>query len=831
MYTDGKYARTRGKSLAGGYTTIPEVPDPIAEHGVTLEVLGEDDEARELGLFYSRVDTSPYEPISPSELEALGTEKRSQLLAARDREAARLAGGASAAASPAEQAFPAGGRPRSSSRRSSQGSIPGRSDSRGRGEPLVVLSRDGSLIVPTEDLVEIDGRYSWRERALSYIRARVPSLSLPFPGLDARGFAESPSAEQPEADGSEAAWLTGGPERSFSTRKKSSGRMNAAQSFSFSDLLPGRKTSLRTPRQGTHAKRRAGQFSGNLGGVDDEALIRIEDVEALQSYTVSSSRALSRAVSRAQRDTAISLGLPELTGSSDLSEIHNEVLEFRQDIHDLLGLRPASKADARERRAAEASGHDSSEDAALLGPEQKEGKQGARGKRGRRGPRRRQGKAGEGLQTAAQLDSGEEAPPPTGKASVVSTLLNALNTNIGCGSLTIPYDLALMGWVPGLVFLLLMTATSILAGLLLVVSSDYTGRFQYGEVVKKVFNSQKLKILLNILLIIYLAGCCMSNSIITKHNFFWWSCAPDDDDCKQASSLGKPLWWYNNALLWGIMFVVCLPFCCLPNLNLLKFNAYITMVAYLYLVVSCAILFFDSRKHPEMLPDHGPPVLVNRDAFSFISAFPLLSQAFTMHYQILNLYREIRGRTSHKMKIGVYGDLGIMLVSYLIMGVFSYFTMTDALTSDITADLARVSPRPIYLTVESVLILLLMIVHYPLPVFALRRAVESFIWGERQPPLKWSCCISAGVVLMATLVGTFVDSVSTVISFTSSIAGTSLVYLFPAAMCLVISKQAHSRRLRWISIFILTYGAALMALGLFSAVYKEIYLPISRAVA
>jgi len=828
MYRRRRYADTRGKSLTGGYTTIPEAPDPVAENGVMLEVLGEDSEKHKLDAFYSMVDTTPYEPLAPSQLAALGAGRRADLLEARAREESRIVGDAQELPPPAERARSVGEERRSSSPELASRQFQGRSASVDRAFPHVVLSKDGSLIVPTEQLVKIDGNYSWRERALSYIRAMHPTLSLHTQSSAQPGPASPRPPEFSEGNGVET-WLTGesaGTEASRSSSRGSTRKRRLGRSASVAGLLLGPKRTLHSPRQQGQPRKGGGLFSGDLGNVDNESLLQAPDIDSLQGYLQSPPRASSRAASRLTGASLISLDLPELTGSSDLSEIHEEVLELRQGVHDLLALTSPAKAESKAEPSAGESGQDSSEAATLL----------PSGKKRARGGRRRFAGAARAVQTAGTAEteflsrSREAAPAPTGKASVVSTLLNALNTNVGCGSLTIPYDLALMGWLPGVIFTLLMTATSILAGLLLVIASDYTGRFQYGEVVKRVFNSNKLKILLNLLLIVYLAGCCMSNSIITKHNFFWWSCAPDDEACIANTALGKPVWWYSNALLWGLMFVVCLPFCCLPNLELLKFNAYVTVVSYLYLVVSCVVLFFDARGRPELLPEHGPPILLNRDPFSFISAFPLLSQAFTMHYQILNLYREIRGRTAQKMKVGIYGDILLMLVSYLIMGLFSYFTLTDTLTSDITADLARVSPQPVYLTVESVLILLLMIVHYPLPVFALRRAVESFMWGEKQPPLKWSCCIAAAVVFLATLVGTFVDSVSSVISFTSSIAGTSLVYLFPAAMCLTISKQVHSRRLRWISLGILVYGATLMVLGLFSAVYKEIYLPIARAV-
>ena len=63
-----------------------------------------------------------------------------------------------------------------------------------------------------------------------------------------------------------------------------------------------------------------------------------------------------------------------------------------------------------------------------------------------------------------------------------------------------------------------------------------------------------------------------------------------------------------------------------------------------------------------------------------------------------------------------------------------------------------------------------MVCHYPLPVYAMRRSIESFIYGKNEEPKDSMRYILASLIVLVSLVpGTFITSIDMVLDFTSSL--------------------------------------------------------------
>lgn len=73
-----------------------------------------------------------------------------------------------------------------------------------------------------------------------------------------------------------------------------------------------------------------------------------------------------------------------------------------------------------------------------------------------------------------------------------------------------------------------------------------------------------------------------------------------------------------------------------------------------------------------------------------------------------------------------------------------------------------------------------MIAHYPLPCFGLRKIIESLIWGDKGPEKKyWNWVIAFLLVSICGIPGSILPSIDIVLSFSSSIAGSFIIFVFP----------------------------------------------------
>lgn len=140
---------------------------------------------------------------------------------------------------------------------------------------------------------------------------------------------------------------------------------------------------------------------------------------------------------------------------------------------------------------------------------------------------------------ASAVQDDQESKPVVhdGSATVLSSSFNLSNTIIGCGIMTLPFNLYNCGWVLGMFCLLLVGLSSGYAFNLLTVASEYTGFFQYRDIALKLYG-QKFSLFIGIIVIIYTFGSIASYCIVLRDNMFWWSEPTSENDYKRRASCG-----------------------------------------------------------------------------------------------------------------------------------------------------------------------------------------------------------------------------------------------------------------------------------------------------
>lgn len=276
-------------------------------------------------------------------------------------------------------------------------------------------------------------------------------------------------------------------------------------------------------------------------------------------------------------------------------------------------------------------------------------------------------------------------------------------------------------------------------------------------------------------------------------------------------------------LLAGIMLGIILPLCFLPNLENLKFNSYLIFVVIVYVAIVC-VYVFAKEAGANTLPTDTAAVV--RSA-SMIQAFPLTTQAFNSQYNFLNLYRELANRKKNGANV-VIGNILTILAIYAVIGFFGYFACgSGSIEADILVSLKKEGGVLVY--IANVGMIILMICHYPVPVYSLRKVIEMYAFKtENYQNKKVSYAISAAIVLSATIIGMFLRSIDNVLDFTGSLAGGTLGMIIPGILGYKLGRNNMHKSWVVSGMFLCIVGAIITVLGFGMACYKWIALPLIR---
>ena len=89
----------------------------------------------------------------------------------------------------------------------------------------------------------------------------------------------------------------------------------------------------------------------------------------------------------------------------------------------------------------------------------------------------------------------------------------------------------------------------------------------------------------------------------------------------------------------------------------------------------------------------------------------------------------------------------------------------------------------------------LMICHYPLPVYSLRKSIEGLAFHtDSYENNKVSYLISTIIVICATMIGMFLKSIDNILDFTSSLAGGTLGFIMPGLFFWKMGKLFENKK-------------------------------------
>lgn len=250
------------------------------------------------------------------------------------------------------------------------------------------------------------------------------------------------------------------------------------------------------------------------------------------------------------------------------------------------------------------------------------------------------------------------------------SIFSLIAITLGSGTLSFPYGVMMNGYILGPIIIVLGALLSYYTGMLIVKSSERTGRTRYEDIAFAIYG-KRMAIVVSYLNLLCLIGFTFSNIVYIK------KAVPE---LLESYFDDIPYWLGNNhdgQKVWGFLFafVVMLPMSITRFVNKLRYFSFLGVLCSMYLCMAVVCVFFFDKN---LVPDESEN-LQQIEPFKFsytgiMTTFPLIVFAYMYQTNIPMIYRELELRNSKVMsKVVSTGSL-LAVVFYILIGVFGYAT-------------------------------------------------------------------------------------------------------------------------------------------------------------
>ncbi|KAH0577111.1 putative Amino acid transporter [Spironucleus salmonicida] len=383
--------------------------------------------------------------------------------------------------------------------------------------------------------------------------------------------------------------------------------------------------------------------------------------------------------------------------------------------------------------------------------------------------------------------------PDPAKQTPLTCIFNFVNSTLGSGVLTLPYVFFLLGYILAPIVSICFSLLALASFYMLASAAKYTNRYQYSTICDKLFKTKFAGIVCSLLQIIFIQGALISYIVVIKDNM--WFFTPEQK-------------LYRDLTVSGLILFIVLPLTFLRTLNKLKFTSYLIIFVFIY-IIAALIIFNVQNDTP------GQVVAFNVN-FSSLTAISLSIHSYSSQYNFINLFYELKQREKNIHKVIITNQI-IVTSIYLTVGFLGYFCYKNQVKPDILSNFQG----SVLAKIANFSMIFFMIIHYPLPVYGMRKAVESFIVKKnREASNFFRILIATLIVSISLVIGIFVNSIDNIIDFSSTIAGGGLGFIYPPLLLAIICKREQRTKLFVGCIIQLIIGISLVLTGFVSVCFK-----------
>ncbi|KAI8956713.1 transmembrane amino acid transporter protein-domain-containing protein [Daldinia sp. FL1419] len=402
-----------------------------------------------------------------------------------------------------------------------------------------------------------------------------------------------------------------------------------------------------------------------------------------------------------------------------------------------------------------------------------------------------------------------------GQATMVSSVINLLNTIIGAGTLAMPSAMSHFGMVFGVIVILWSGFTSAFGLYLQSRCARYLDRGTSSFFALSQMTYPNAAVIFDAAIAIKCFGVSVSYIIIIG------DLMPGVVEGFSARAASIPYLMDRNFWITVFMLVI-IPLSFLRRLDSLKYTSIIALVSIGYLIVLVVYHF-------------AADTLAPRDKIRFISwggpvealaSLPVVVYAYTCHQNMFSILNEISSNSPSSIMGVISSSIGSAAFVYILVSITGYLTFGN----DVTGNIVSMYPASIASTIAKGAIVLLVTFSIPLQIHPCRASVDAVLkWRPRDvsgpqgrtnspggrpllpnPAQSRSdhgsnapmsdlrfAILSTVIVVLAYVVSLTVVSLERVLAYVGSTGSTSISFILPGLFYYKISDpdSIHQQRL------------------------------------
>lgn len=366
--------------------------------------------------------------------------------------------------------------------------------------------------------------------------------------------------------------------------------------------------------------------------------------------------------------------------------------------------------------------------------------------------------------------------------SIRGSILTLMSIGIGAGALTIPYALALTGFILGSLILVVCAWLTLFTLRLVVESSIATGVRNYVDLTRETLGAKAEKFV-QLNQVVLLGGACVTFQIILSKLIQWFVYT-------------LTAWEQINSYFYYVMislatnYLIILPLSLKQNLHEFRYISIIALGSIIYVTL---VLLFQLPGYLEI--NYSPERLVwfDWDVVHILKAFSMCSFSFGMHNHILPIYYELQDRTEKRMGKVLNRSVFIIFAIYLLIGLAGYFS-----TFEKTPDIVIIRERAVKtfwnaLAIQVALftLILLLLIHAPIVYFPTKHLVFKAYLDSTEVDSDLNRAFCLFFFSLSVLLAILFPNIVATISFLGGLTGSCLFFLIPTW----VYAQTHAQEL------------------------------------
>ncbi|KAL0206332.1 hypothetical protein P9112_001639 [Eukaryota sp. TZLM1-RC] len=358
-------------------------------------------------------------------------------------------------------------------------------------------------------------------------------------------------------------------------------------------------------------------------------------------------------------------------------------------------------------------------------------------------------------------------------ASIFSSTVNLTNSIVGAGVLTLPHAFLDTGAALGILLLVFVAFFSSCSMYFLAVCCEITDRFSFKAIGKKAMGNSMGYVVEAIVGVTTIGSCIIFCVLLGDF-------APSLTN-QLLSSSPKYLLDRTSLLLLITVFIL-VPLALLPKLDKLRYTSAAAMACFLYLVGVTIYRYFTNTFPP---PSDSTFMWVNISKDIFL-AIPLISIAFTAHYNVCPLYKELSKRTPRRFMVCVFGSVSFSLFFYSVMGITGYASFRGDTMGNIVQNYGS---GDVLIIIARIGVSVTLAFSFPMAFFACRTAFENCFLSDPHPHWGRQCLMVFVLVPGVVTISILEKRVENVIRLTGSTTGMFVTFILPAVFFLRLSGK------------------------------------------